>query len=1420
MTEPAIEKRRQTARRSVTRDNAFPLDRGGGYFQILVPSVQPQTGLLPAYLPLDFRVRERVLDSTIRADAMWSAAIGIAITKAAALAWETKSDSELRSKRAQELLLAADATSISGIGGWVSYMGKQVRNFTCTNGGCFTEIIRATGAYGSRIVGLGHLSSLRMRRTGDPEYPFIYLDRWGRQHVMRWWQVFNLVDMPDPDEAALGMGLCAAERAYQQIRKLAALEQYLYEKISGSRPLALHIVNGLTKDQLTDMMASASENQASKGLSLYMGAIVATTLKPDAAPALVTIPLAELPDGFEAATERDRADLIYANALGLDPQDLKPMSNQQMGAGAQSEVLNQKAEGRGQAAYRQQLVHMLNQLVFDDKTQFLFTEHDYRDQQAAANVSAARGTFVAGLVAGQIISAAQGQQVLVEQGELPKAFIEQGAQAGSDLSDTDKPDVNDPLNDASGPPQPLNQPVMQTQAPTPEPDAAAPTPPTTVPPLVPKTTSTTAKPIERKAVGRHQTTSRSVQAGARRILRQIERKGMIHTKASAGVWRTIGGHPVLISGGGGGGSGGGGGGATATAKPKKPAKAYVPKPGSGGSSKYPTIDAYKKGQISHENALAMMKQDIKAAKLAGDTKAVNGLTTQYYAIKNGPHAGTPSTTSSTASGTGKPSPKAAPTISEHQATLAAHNVTEAFANDKIHTASEMHAALDKIGTQSGHTSEQLLSMAKEHEAQIYAGTKAGLTPQHAAESAALKNQLKTGEIDHHDFDEETAFLNKKHMALNTPTGSAVAATTSSAPTTVAGKYGIQENHLQTAVSLLQAKESGAITQAKYQYNMKVAAQLAGTTPENIKAAAKEAHAAGAQGLKVPSAPTTALNAHVAALQGHPLHTQALSLDEQIKSGVASHQDVATFHAQLKAEVDMQQLKVKAAEDATKSALAAGMQPLPSVVKLNNDALDKIDALHALDKHITASADLHGIKAPTVPKMPGVSDEQMLTAMNIDKLYDKGTIKLDAYQKLMDQHAAKLGVSKGELEQVIWNHKVGTTTGGLQKTPNPITTASSAVQAKIATMPPAKQDLIKLGAVYDTHGGTSAEYKTALAMYNVKHGTSLSFNSAGPATKEAKLEAGIASVASSVAVSHGLPPEHFEKLAQITKDWQDNKLSKKAYIQQKQDLVTQMGVPEQKVNNALGALASMKNAPSGYVPGTANPGLPATSPWKPQQPAATSKTINGKEYQLVHGVSAANDWGEAGYTQWHKGLTSGEKEAFIGYSKQGAGPINNFLRKGTLGDENNPFEPQKPSVVHKRIAHLDAAIAKTSVPNDIMVTRGFHHEGLLTAMKSGKDLTGDVFHDNAFVSTSVNASGGFGGGIKMRIHVPKGAKGAYMDGKMKLTKFPGETELLLGRDSNFRIVGYKKPSNDWAPWEVEVEYLGTGPAPTTAYKAEN
>ena len=425
--------------KSVKADDAISWP-AGRILQILVPNPSPST-ILPAVLPFSLKDRDRVLAVTPRCEAQWGAANGIAITKVASLAWDVKGDVALRSKRAQELCHNADW--VNGPGGWIPFLSKQLRDYNNTNNGCHYEIIRQSEAYGSKILGIGHLSSKACYRTGDPENPIIYRDKIGREHLLKWWQVVSMADLPESDEWFFGAGLCAAERAYSQIIKMSAVERYVYEKVSASRPLAIHIVNGMMSDDFNTLIQDTQDQQAQKGLSSYMGAIIMATLKPDIAPALVTIPLAELPDGFNAEEERARSDLIYANALGLDPQDLRPMSGQQLGAGAQSAVLHEKAKGRGLVSFRQGFVHNMNELVLDDKTKFLFTEKDYDDQEKTAQISSLRADVATKRITAQITSAEQERQLMVDTDELPKWVIPDDQTATETISDTDKPDVDD-----------------------------------------------------------------------------------------------------------------------------------------------------------------------------------------------------------------------------------------------------------------------------------------------------------------------------------------------------------------------------------------------------------------------------------------------------------------------------------------------------------------------------------------------------------------------------------------------------------------------------------------------------------------------------------------------------------------------------------------------------------------------------------------------------------------------------------------------------------------------------------------------------------------------------------------------------------------------------------------------------------------
>lgn len=427
------------------------------YIQFLVPYDQfsKQGGLLPRDLPAYqwsgyFRERDLLLLSAPKREAQWANAVNTAVSKMASLAWELESDNPRIRSKVQDWLLNAGAGL--GLFGWVKFLTMHQRAYLGC-GWAFIEIERATPANGSKVINIHHLNPLRCRLTGNTETPVAYLQEQGGEVLLKWWQVMVITDQLDPTEGAYGIVQSATERAWPAITKMNAIEWYIYEKVSGKRPLAIHLVGGITSGTVDDAIESSQHDSERKGRNSFMGAAI-VPVPSDTGINLVTIPLAELPDGFNAQEERDRADLIYANAIGLDPQDLNPrlLASGSIGTGTQAKILAEKSKGEGLASWKQQFSHELNQLALDDKVLFTFREADYADQKAKSELTKMRTDTIIAQVTAQLITVEQGRNLLVDSGDLPREFISQDATAGGVIRDSDKPEVEEVATEADPPP--------------------------------------------------------------------------------------------------------------------------------------------------------------------------------------------------------------------------------------------------------------------------------------------------------------------------------------------------------------------------------------------------------------------------------------------------------------------------------------------------------------------------------------------------------------------------------------------------------------------------------------------------------------------------------------------------------------------------------------------------------------------------------------------------------------------------------------------------------------------------------------------------------------------------------------------------------------------------------------------------------
>lgn len=411
----------------------------GRTLHFLVPRYDWDFSPMPYDLPPSPVLRDDWLRASVRYEAMWACGVGIALTQLAVASYEIESSVPRRASYALDLLAHADSGHPGG-GGWVPFMQRCGRDYLTTNNGVFIEIERYTKARGSKIKAIHHLDSARCRRTGDAETPIIYMSRDGREHEMKYWQVISFADMSDPDADKLGQGMCAAHRAWHSICLLASIERYVFEKVSGRRPLKIYLVGGMAPKQLEDMQKEGQIQADQKGTMVYMGAVVSGVPTTEGL-TLVEIPLAEIPEGFEAQQERQEASILYADALGIDPQDLRPLTGQALGTGAQSIVLDDKAKGKGIHAFKKHLAHMLNEIVLDPETTLTFVEADFRDKKAQADIDSVLVATGNTLIQSGTITPLQNLQVMVDSGVLPKEFLPVDQTSNVNLGDDEKPEV-------------------------------------------------------------------------------------------------------------------------------------------------------------------------------------------------------------------------------------------------------------------------------------------------------------------------------------------------------------------------------------------------------------------------------------------------------------------------------------------------------------------------------------------------------------------------------------------------------------------------------------------------------------------------------------------------------------------------------------------------------------------------------------------------------------------------------------------------------------------------------------------------------------------------------------------------------------------------------------------------------------------
>ena len=304
--------------------------------------------------------------------------------------------------------------------GWKSLIVKTCIDIYTQDNGAFWEILRINDRPDSPVINLAHLDASMCQRTGDPEFPVIYLDRRGREHLLRYWQVKTLEEFPSPVETAFNLQYSAVSRALLAAEIIQSISVYKQEKVGGTFTKAVDIVSGVSQNDVDDAIALAKEQILNQGLYRYSLPVIITGIDPSNTLSHVHIDLASLPDNFSEDTSFKWYVAQLAAAFGVDYQEIAPLMTGNLGSSQQSEIQHLKTQGKGPALIMGLFEDTINDGLVPGLVEFRFKEQDLRTESEKAEARFTRAKARSMQLKSGELDAEASRTLAVLDGDLPE----------------------------------------------------------------------------------------------------------------------------------------------------------------------------------------------------------------------------------------------------------------------------------------------------------------------------------------------------------------------------------------------------------------------------------------------------------------------------------------------------------------------------------------------------------------------------------------------------------------------------------------------------------------------------------------------------------------------------------------------------------------------------------------------------------------------------------------------------------------------------------------------------------------------------------------------------------------------------------------------------------------------------------------
>lgn len=285
----------------------------------------------------------------------------------------------------QKLLLNAEFGA-----GWRTFAKKLVRTFGTCDSGVYIEVIGRGDPLkpvAGRVEGIATLDPLYCEVTGNIQYPVIFRSQTGGYHRMHTTRVRRFVDDPQVDRDFYGRGLSALSRYFGWMYAFILMGRYNVEKLSDLPPAGMAVLNNIANFE--DVVRQFEADRRRDGQSVFRNVMRVESYDPAQKASVDFTSFSQQPEQFNFDVWMRHEYNIVALALGVDPQDVAPLSGQALGSGQQSFVLDAKAKRKMGALILSEIQTFINSDVLPPYLELDFTQHDEEGAKAEADTAQA-----------------------------------------------------------------------------------------------------------------------------------------------------------------------------------------------------------------------------------------------------------------------------------------------------------------------------------------------------------------------------------------------------------------------------------------------------------------------------------------------------------------------------------------------------------------------------------------------------------------------------------------------------------------------------------------------------------------------------------------------------------------------------------------------------------------------------------------------------------------------------------------------------------------------------------------------------------------------------------------------------------------------------------------------------------------------